>query len=63
MLMLTRRFDEAITIDDNVSVIMLEMKGSQIRLGLDAPVDVGIHHQEIYNKIHSGIELESQRSK
>lgn len=54
MLILTRRVGETIIIDKNIRVTVLASKGSQLRLGVDAPSDVEIHREEIFNRIYAG---------
>jgi len=51
MLILTRRVGETLIIGDNVSVTVLGVRGNQVRLGVDAPKDVAVHREEIYQKI------------
>ena len=51
MLILTRRVGETLIIGDNVSVAVLGVRGNQVRLGVDAPKDVAVHREEIYQKI------------
>ncbi len=51
MLILTRRVGEKIIIGENVTVTMLEVKGTQIRIGIEAPRDVQVHREEIYQRI------------
>ena len=51
MLLLTRRPGEKIIINDNITVTVLSVKGNQIRIGIDAPRDVKVHRQEIYERI------------
>lgn len=51
MLILTRRVTESLIIADNIKVTILGTKGNQVRLGIDAPKDIGVHREEIYNKI------------
>jgi len=52
MLILTRRVNEGLRIGDDVSVTILEIKGNQIRLGVNAPKEVAVHREEIYQRIH-----------
>ena len=47
MLILARKTGEAITINDNITVTVLEMKGGQVKLGIDAPRHVAIHREEV----------------
>lgn len=51
MLILTRSVGESIKIGDNISVTVLSVNGNQVRIGIDAPKDVAVHREEIYNKI------------
>jgi len=47
MLILTRRVGETITIGEDVKVTVLGVKGNQVRVGIDAPKEVGVHREEI----------------
>lgn len=58
MLILTRRITESVIIADNVKITVLGVKGNQVRLGIDAPKDVSVHREEIYQRILT--EKESQ---
>jgi len=51
MLILTRRVGEALMIGDKTKVVVLGVKGSQIRLGINAPKEVEVHREEIFEKI------------
>ena len=51
MLILTRRVGETLMVGDNVTVTVLGVKGNQVRLGVNAPRDVAVHREEIYNRI------------
>ena len=51
MLILTRRVGEALMIGENTKIVVLGVKGSQIRLGINAPKDVMVHREEIFIKI------------
>ena len=51
MLILTRKLGEKINIGDDITVTLLEIKGAQAKLGIDAPKSIGIHRNEIYEKI------------
>ena len=51
MLILTRKVGEAIVIGDNVTVKLLEMKGGQVKLGVEAPDNITINREEVYLRI------------
>ncbi len=51
MLILTRRVGESLMIGDNVNVTVLGIKGNQVRLGVNAPKEVAVHREEIYQRI------------
>ena len=51
MLILTRRIGEKLIIEGNVSVSVLSVKGNQIRIGIDAPPEVEVHREEVYQRI------------
>ena len=51
MLVLTRKRDEQIMIGDNITVTVVEIRGDKVRLGIEAPVEVPVHRQEVYEAI------------
>lgn len=51
MLILTRRIEETICIGDNITVTVLSVVGGQVKLGICAPKEIGVHRQEIYQRI------------
>jgi carbon storage regulator len=52
MLILTRRVGEAVMIGEEISVTVLAINGMQVRVGVNAPKDVPVHREEIYDRIH-----------
>ena len=53
MLILTRRVGEALMVGDDTKIVVLGVKGSQIRLGINAPKDIVVHREEIFDKINT----------
>lgn len=51
MLVLTRKKGEKIIIDDNIELIVVEIEGNKVKLGIDAPRSIEIHREEVYRKI------------
>jgi carbon storage regulator len=51
MLVMTRRIGEKIMIGSNITLTILAVQGNQVRVGVDAPREVAVHHEEIYRRI------------
>ena len=62
MLILTRRIGETVVIGDNVNITVLGVKGNQVRLGVNAPKEVSVHREEIYQKIQFEKQAEAASS-
>ena len=63
MLILTRRVGETVMIGDEVTVTVLGVKGNQVRVGVNAPKDVAVHREEIYERIQREENGETPESK
>jgi carbon storage regulator len=55
MLILTRNVGKKIIIGDNIEVVILGVKGCQVKIGINAPSGVAVHREEIYQRILSGM--------
>lgn len=60
MLILTRRIGESVVIGDDVHITVLGVKGNQVRIGVNAPKDVSVHREEIYQRIQFEKEAEGK---
>lgn len=54
MLVLSRKKNEVIRINDDISIVIVEIRGDKVRVGVAAPQKVSVHRQEIYNLIKQG---------
>ena len=62
MLVLTRKLGESIAIDDHIKIRVVQIKGKQVRLGIEAPRDTKIHREEVYVAIQNSNEESVQSS-
>jgi len=62
VLVLTRRSGETITIGNNIRITVVEIKGKQVRLGVEAPQGTTVHREEIYNRIQEENKLAAIRA-
>ncbi len=62
MLVLTRKKNESIIIGDSISIMVIEIRGGKVRLGIDAPREVPVHRQEVYEAIKREAEQKTDAS-
>jgi len=58
MLVLSRKLNESIIIDDQIKITIVEIRGDKIRLGIEAPKNVSVHRREVYDAIQRQILVE-----
>jgi len=56
MLVLSRKKDESIIINDDITVVVVEIRGDKVRLGVEAPKEIPVHRREVYDAIKKGEE-------
>lgn len=63
MLILTRRQGESLMVGDDVKVTVLQVRGNQVRIGIEAPKSMPVHREEIYHKVQKEMQLTARRDK
>ena len=61
MLVLSRHKDEAIMIGDKIKIVVIDIRGDKVRLGIDAPTDVPVHRTEVYEAIQRSKQQDRER--
>jgi carbon storage regulator len=52
MLVLSRKINESIVINDDITIVVVEIRGDKVRLGVEAPKEIPIHRREVFDAIH-----------
>ncbi len=60
MLVLSRKKNESIVINDDITIVVVEIRGDKVRLGVEAPMDVPVHRREVYDAIKRDQAKESE---
>ncbi len=60
MLVLSRKKNESIVINNDIRIVVVEIRGDKVRLGVEAPREVPVHRREVYDAIQRGSKLESE---
>ena len=60
MLVLSRKKNESIIINDNITIVVVEIRGDKVRLGVEAPKEIPVHRNEVYDAIRRNQELDAQ---
>jgi carbon storage regulator len=63
MLVLSRKKNESIVINDDITIVVVEIRGDKVRLGVEAPKEVPVHRSEVYQAIHRNDGVEKPASK
>lgn len=63
MLVLSRKKDEKIVIGDQITLMVIDIRGDKVRLGIEAPKDVAVHRQEVYEAIQKEMAMEAEKNK
>lgn len=56
MLVLSRKKNESIVINDDISIVVVEIRGDKVRLGVEAPKEIPVHRREVYDAIRRSLE-------
>ncbi|MEM9942894.1 MAG: carbon storage regulator CsrA [Planctomycetota bacterium] len=59
MLVLSRKKNESIVINDDITIVVVEIRGDKVRLGVEAPKEVPVHRREVYDAIKRSEKLQS----
>jgi len=63
MLVLSRKKNESIVINDDITIVVVEIRGDKVRLGIEAPKEVPVHRNEVYEAIRRNVQMESEQNR
>ena len=63
MLVLSRKKNESIVINDDITIVVVEIRGDKVRLGIEAPREVPVHRREVFDAIHRTEATDAERAK
>ena len=63
MLVLSRKKNESIIINDDITIVVVEIRGDKVRLGIEAPKEVPVHRNEVYEAIRRNVQMESEQNR
>ena len=61
MLVLSRKKNESIVIDNDITIVVVEIRGDKVRLGIEAPKEIPVHRREVYDAIKRNEQLEAKQ--
>ncbi len=62
MLVLSRKKNESIVINDDITIVVVEIRGDKVRLGVEAPKEVPVHRREVFDAIHRNDGLSTDKT-
>lgn len=63
MLVLSRKKNESIVINDDITIVVVEIRGDKVRLGIEAPKEVPVHRNEVYEAIRRNVEQANEQNR
>jgi carbon storage regulator len=63
MLVLSRKKNESIVINNDITIVVVEIRGDKVRLGVEAPKEVPVHRREVYDAIHRAVDASDPSAK
>jgi carbon storage regulator len=62
MLVLSRKKNESIVINDDITIVVVEIRGDKVRLGVEAPKEVPVHRREVFDAIHRNATVAGEKA-